>query len=193
MKYDANNIYLAAQYTQTYNATRFVGNLGWADKAQNFEVVASTSSTSVSSSIAYLQSKGKNLGVINGRNYDDEDILKYVDVGPFTTSTKTCLPTLSYKINLLDKNDFTTAAGISTDNIVALGMVTSSNTVNTAKRGRFASMPEFHRIRICADCRRVITMEVSVTCGAGKRRFICWLAADSAERSRRQSGWRYRA
>ncbi|MFP1462679.1 porin [Escherichia coli] len=32
-------------------------------------------------SLAYLQSKGKNLGVINGRNYDDEDILKYVDVG----------------------------------------------------------------------------------------------------------------
>jgi predicted porin len=39
LKYDANNIYLAAQYTQTYNATR-AGDLGWANKAQNFEVVA---------------------------------------------------------------------------------------------------------------------------------------------------------
>lgn len=37
LKYDANNIYLAAQYTQTYNATR-VGSLGWANKAQNFEL-----------------------------------------------------------------------------------------------------------------------------------------------------------
>ncbi|WP_049022335.1 porin OmpC, partial [Enterobacter ludwigii] len=46
LKYDANNIYLAAQYSQTYNATRF-GNsqsssdiYGFANKAQNFEVVA---------------------------------------------------------------------------------------------------------------------------------------------------------
>ncbi len=39
LKYDANNLYLAAQYTQTDNATR-VGSLGWANKAQNFEAVA---------------------------------------------------------------------------------------------------------------------------------------------------------
>ncbi|STU64614.1 Outer membrane protein C precursor [Klebsiella pneumoniae subsp. ozaenae] len=39
LKYDANNIYLASQYTQTYNATR-AGSLGFANKAQNFEVVA---------------------------------------------------------------------------------------------------------------------------------------------------------
>src|SRR5690606_27117124 len=31
LKYDANNVYLAAQYTQTYNATR-AGTLGWANK-----------------------------------------------------------------------------------------------------------------------------------------------------------------
>ncbi|MBE8372303.1 porin, partial [Leptospira borgpetersenii serovar Hardjo-bovis] len=47
VKYDANNIYLAAQYSQTYNATRFGTSngdrsdiYGFADKAQNFEVVA---------------------------------------------------------------------------------------------------------------------------------------------------------
>ncbi|ENZ7148008.1 porin OmpC [Escherichia coli] len=99
LKYDANNIYLAAQYTQTYNATR-VGSLGWANKAQNFEAVAQYQfDFGLRPSVAYLQSKGKNLGVINGRNYVD------------------------YKINLLDDNRFTRDAGINTDDIVALGLV----------------------------------------------------------------------
>jgi len=30
---------------------------------------------------------------------------------------------VDYKINLLDDNDFTRAAGITTDNVVALGLV----------------------------------------------------------------------
>ena len=58
-KYDANNIYLVAQYTQTYNATR-VGSLGWANKAQNFEAVAQYQfDFGLRPSVAYLQSKGK--------------------------------------------------------------------------------------------------------------------------------------
>ncbi|MEJ1857838.1 porin, partial [Escherichia coli] len=67
LKYDANNVYLAAQYTQTYNATR-VGGEGWANKAQNFEVVAQYQfDFGLRPSVAYLQSKGKNLGTLNGR------------------------------------------------------------------------------------------------------------------------------
>ena len=59
LKYDANNIYLATQYTQTYNATR-AGSLGFADKAQNFEVVAQYQfDFGLRPSVAYLQSKGK--------------------------------------------------------------------------------------------------------------------------------------
>ncbi len=84
LKYDANNIYLAAQYTQTYNATR-VGSLG--------------------------------------RGYDDEDILKYVDVGATYYFNKNMSTYVDYKINLLDDNQFTRDAGINTDNIVALGLV----------------------------------------------------------------------
>ncbi len=62
LKYDANNIYPAAQYTQTYNATR-VGSLGWANKAQNFEAVAQYQfDFGLRPSVAYLQSKGKNTG-----------------------------------------------------------------------------------------------------------------------------------
>ena len=123
LKYDANNIYLAAQYTQTYNATR-VGSLGWANKAQNFEAVAQYQfDFGLRPSVAYLQSKGKNLGVINGRNYDDEDILKYVDVGATYYFNKNMSTYVDYKINLLDDNRFTRDAGINTDDIVALGLV----------------------------------------------------------------------
>ncbi|HCU5509667.1 TPA: porin OmpC [Escherichia coli] len=119
LKYDANNIYLAAQYTQTYNATR-VGSLGWANKAQNFEAVAQYQfDFGLRPSLAYLQSKGKNLG----RGYDDEDILKYVDVGATYYFNKNMSTYVDYKINLLDDNQFTRAAGINTDDIVALGLV----------------------------------------------------------------------
>ncbi|HGH3374044.1 TPA: porin OmpC [Kluyvera cryocrescens] len=128
LKYDANNIYLATQYTQTYNATRFGGSpnagvYGYADKAQNFEVVAQYQfDFGLRPSIAYLQSKGKNIN--NGvRDFGDQDLLKYVDVGATYYFNKNMSTYVDYKINLLDKNDFTTAAGISTDNIVALGMV----------------------------------------------------------------------
>ncbi|AST80695.1 TPA: porin OmpC [Citrobacter farmeri] len=123
LKYDANNVYLAAQYTQTYNATR-VGGQGWANKAQNFEVVAQYQfDFGLRPSVAYLQSKGKNLGTLNGRNYDDEDLLKYVDVGATYYFNKNMSTYVDYKINLLDDNSFTRDAGISTDDIVALGLV----------------------------------------------------------------------
>ena len=118
LKYDANNIYLAAQYTQTYNATR-VGSLGWANKAQNFEAVAQYQfDFGLRPSVAYLQSKGKDL-----EGYGDQDILKYVDVGATYYFNKNMSTYVDYKINLLDDNQFTRDAGINTDNIVALGLV----------------------------------------------------------------------
>ncbi|AWF34679.1 gram-negative porin family protein [Klebsiella oxytoca] len=70
-------------------------------------------------SVAYLQSKGKDLG----RGYGDEDLLKYVDVGATYYFNKNMSTYVDYKINLLDENNFTRAAGISTDDIVALGLV----------------------------------------------------------------------
>ena len=119
VKYDANNFYFATQYTQTYNATR-AGSLGWANKAQNFEAVAQYQfDFGLRPSVAYLQSKGKDLG----RGYGDEDILKYVDVGATYYFNKNMSTYVDYKINLLDDNQFTRDAGISTDDIVALGLV----------------------------------------------------------------------
>ncbi|KPU04484.1 hypothetical protein AN697_12885 [Enterobacter cloacae subsp. cloacae] len=125
LKYDANNIYLAAQYSQTYNATRF-GNsqsssdiYGFANKAQNFEVVAQYQfDFGLRPSVAYLQSKGKDI-----EGYGDQDLLKYVDVGATYYFNKNMSTYVDYKINLLDDKEFTRNAGISTDDIVALGLV----------------------------------------------------------------------
>ena len=130
LKYDANNVYLAAQYSQTYNATRFGSSqnsrsdsYGFADKAQNFEAVAQYQfDFGLRPSVAYLQSKGKDIS--NGTtNYGDQDILKYVDVGATYYFNKNMSTYVDYKINLLDDNTFTRNAGISTDDIVALGLV----------------------------------------------------------------------
>ncbi|MEW2883654.1 porin [Klebsiella pneumoniae] len=103
---------------QTYNATR-AGSLGFANKAQNFEVVAQYQfDFGLRPSVAYLQSKGKDL-----EGYGDQDILKYVDVGATYYFNKNMSTYVDYKINLLDDNSFTHNAGISTDDVVALGLV----------------------------------------------------------------------
>ena len=127
LKYDANNIYLAAQYSQTYNATRFGTSngsnpttaYGFANKAQNFEVVAQYQfDFGLRPSVAYLQSKGKDI-----EGYGDQDLLKYVDVGATYYFNKNMSTYVDYKINLVDENEFTRQAGIGTDDIVALGLV----------------------------------------------------------------------
>ncbi len=51
-------------------------------------------------SVAYLQSKGKDLE----RGYGDQDILKYVDVGATYYFNKNMSTYVDYKINLLDDN-----------------------------------------------------------------------------------------
>ncbi|MCB5301538.1 porin OmpC [Yersinia bercovieri] len=124
LKYDANNVYLAATYAQTYNLTRFGNfqnnNSGFANKAQNIELVAQYQfDFGLRPSVAYLQSKGKDLG--NG--YGDQDLVQYVDVGATYFFNKNMSTYVDYKINLLDENEFTKNAGINTDDIVAVGLV----------------------------------------------------------------------
>ena len=127
VKYDANNIYLAAQFTQAYNANRFgsddEGAYGFANKSQNFEAVAQYQfDFGLRPSIAYLQSRGKKISGA-GQDYGKEDLVKYVDVGTYYYFNKNISTFVDYKINLIDKSDFTRASGTSTDNIVAVGVV----------------------------------------------------------------------
>lgn len=124
LKYDANNLYLAALYTQSYNATHFGSDTGsaygFANKAQNIELVAQYQfDFGLRPSIAYLQSKGK--GIEHG--YNSQDLVKFIDLGATYQFNKNMSTYVDYKINLLDKNAFNEAAGIATDNVVATGIV----------------------------------------------------------------------
>ncbi|EBF9202174.1 porin OmpC [Salmonella enterica] len=131
LKYDANNIYLAATYAQTRN-------MQWADidqdsrigtdlalnkdagaflsKTENYEIVAQYMlDFGLQPSIAYLQSKAKDTG-----KYGDIDLVKYVDVGATYNFNKNMSAYIDYKINLLKEDN---PAGLSTKNIVATGLV----------------------------------------------------------------------
>ncbi|HFW3091069.1 TPA: porin OmpC [Salmonella enterica subsp. enterica serovar Reading] len=131
LKYDANNIYLAATYAQTRN-------MQWADiaqdsrigtdlalnkdagafltKTENYEIVAQYMlDFGLQPSIAYLQSKVKDVG-----KYGDIDLVKYVDVGATYNFNKNMSAYIDYKINLLKDNN---PAGLSTSNLVATGLV----------------------------------------------------------------------
>ena len=117
LKYDANNIYLATTYSETRNMTVF-GDNHIANKAQNFEVVAQYQfDFGLRPSIAYLKSKGKDLG-----SYGDQDLVEYIDVGATYYFNKNMSTYVDYKINLIDDSNFTEAAGVGTDNIVAVGL-----------------------------------------------------------------------
>ena len=128
LKYDANNIYLAAMYSETRNMTPYgstdnndVG--GIANKTQNFEVTAQYQfDFGLRPAVSFLMSKGKDLNY-NGVS-TDEDLVKYADVGATYYFNKNMSTYVDYKINLLDDDDqFYQDAGINTDDVVALGMV----------------------------------------------------------------------
>ncbi|EEV5913782.1 porin OmpC [Escherichia coli] len=129
-KYDANNVYLAAMYAETRNMTGYGDANAIANKTQNFEVVAQYQfDFGLRPSIAYLQSKGKDLGgwAHDGNGdprYTNKDLVKYVDIGATYYFNKNMSTYVDYKINLLDNDDdFYEANGIATDDIVAVGLV----------------------------------------------------------------------
>ncbi len=129
-KYDANSVYLAAMYAETRNMTGYGDANAIANKTQNFEVVAQYQfDFGLRPSIAYLQSKGKDLGgwAHDGNGdprYTNKDLVKYVDIGATYYFNKNMSTYVDYKINLLDNDDdFYEANGIATDDIVAVGLV----------------------------------------------------------------------
>ncbi|EEW8135497.1 porin [Escherichia coli] len=129
-KYDANNVYLAAMYAETRNMTGYGKANAIANKTQNFEVVAQYQfDFGLRPSIAYLQSKGKDLGgwAHDGNGdprYTNKDLVKYVEVGATYYFNKNMSTYVDYKINLLDNDDdFYANNGIATDDIVAVGLV----------------------------------------------------------------------
>lgn len=123
LRYSANNVYLAAMYSETNNMTPYGGD-GIANKTQNYEIVAQYQfEFGLAPSLAYLQSKGKDLNTNNGQYNSNQDLVKYADVGVTQYFNKNFSAYVDYKINLLDDNSFYKDNGISTDNIVATGLV----------------------------------------------------------------------
>lgn len=130
LKYDANNIYLATMYSETRNMTPFGdSDYAVANKTQNFEVTAQYQfDFGLRPAVSFLMSKGRDLhaagGADNPAGVDDKDLVKYADVGATYYFNKNMSTYVDYKINLLDEDDsFYAANGISTDDIVALGLV----------------------------------------------------------------------
>lgn len=130
LKYDANSVYLAAMFTQSYNASRF-GSVssedayGYANKSQIMEFYASyLFDFGLQPFAAYNVTKGKNLGrSASGETYGDEDLIKYVDFGATYYFNKNINAFVDYSVNLVDENKFTKEAGINTDDVVAVGIV----------------------------------------------------------------------
>ena len=123
-KFDANNVYLAAMYGETRNTTHYGEIENIANKTQNVELVAQyLFDFGLKPSLGYNQSKGKDLYKNVDGKYQNEDLVKYISVGSYYYFNKNMSAVVDYKINLLKDNEFTRYAGISTDNVVGLGLV----------------------------------------------------------------------
>jgi len=131
LKYDANNIYVAAMFTQAYNASRFgsasstSSAYGYANESQIFEAYASYQfDFGLQPFVAYNSLRGKKLGAsTSGPDYGNQDIEKFVDLGATYFLNKNVNVFVDYKINLIDENEFTRQAGINTDDVTAIGIV----------------------------------------------------------------------
>ena len=127
-KYDAQGVYLAMMYAETRNMTPY-GNVGIANKTQNFESVAQYQfDFGLRPSLAWVYSKGKDIGGNdynpgNNDDYVDQDLVNYIDLGMTYSFNKNFSTYVDYKINQLDNDEsFYEANGISTDDIVGVGM-----------------------------------------------------------------------
>ncbi|MGJ0481361.1 porin OmpF [Pantoea agglomerans] len=123
LKYDANNVYLAALYGEGRNSTVIgipVANTSntataYANKSQTIELVAQYQfDFGLRPSIAYVQQKGKDIEGIG-----DADLYKYVDVGATYYFNKNMSTYVDYKINQLDDNN---PLALNTDDVVGVGL-----------------------------------------------------------------------
>ncbi|MBW7983262.1 putative porin [Enterobacillus tribolii] len=126
LKYDDNNVYLAAMYAETRNMTPISGKAsingvstsvkGMANKTQNIEVVAQYQfDFGLRPSLGYIQSKGKDIEGVG-----DADLVKYFDVAATYYFNKNMSVFAEYKINQLDDDN---KLNLNSDDVVALGLV----------------------------------------------------------------------
>ncbi|WP_311791833.1 porin [Pantoea sp. UBA5923] len=127
LKYDANNVYLAAMYGEGRNSSFFgvsvpgannivVDGTAFVNKSQTIELVAQYQfDFGLRPSVAYVQQKGKDIEGIG-----DADLYKYFDIGATYYFNKNMSTYVDYKINQLDDNN---PLGLNTDDVVGVGLV----------------------------------------------------------------------
>ncbi len=127
VKYDANNIYLAAIYSEARNAfdatvkgTDTAGNsyttTGFANKAQTIELVAQYQfGFGLRPSLGYVQTKAKDVEGVG-----DADLIKYWEVGATYYFNKNMSAYVDYLINQINNNN---KLGAKTGDTVAVGLV----------------------------------------------------------------------
>jgi outer membrane pore protein F len=116
LKYDANNIYLAALYGETRNSTYISNSVGFANKTQDFSVVAQYQfDFGLRPSIAYYKSKAKDVAGVG-----DEDFINYIEVGATYYFNKNMSTYVDYIINQIDNDN---KLGVGSDNTAAVGIV----------------------------------------------------------------------
>ncbi|WP_435954369.1 porin [Dryocola sp. BD626] len=112
LKYDANNIYLATTYAETLNTTREADGT-FANKTQNFEAIAQYQfDFGLRPSVAYVQSKGKDLLARGGFGGGDADLQKFVEIGATYYFNKNFNIFVDYQLNLMDSNSYTDNVGV---------------------------------------------------------------------------------
>ncbi|MGN6041153.1 porin [Serratia nematodiphila] len=118
LKYDLDNLYLAASYARTENMTYVDGDryAGFAPRADAVEAVAQYHFDSgVTPSVAYLQTRGRNLPGIG-----DADLVKYLDLALNYSFNANMSTYVEYKLNLLQRQN---AVGAGADDIVETGIM----------------------------------------------------------------------
>ncbi|MDR0807482.1 MAG: porin [Enterobacteriaceae bacterium] len=119
VKYDANNVYLAAIYTGTHNYISETSNeIGAYNKTQGFEVVAQYMfDFGLQPSVAYVYNKAKDLENVGVKS---EEIKNYATVGATYYFNKNISARVNYLINNIDNDN---KLGIPHDDITSVGLV----------------------------------------------------------------------
>jgi len=121
VKYDANNILLAASYTRSNNLVH-IDNYGWAKKADSWEIASQYSFDSgVQPGIAWVYTRGD----VIKNNIGCADIVNYIDLSLSYILNANITTYADYKINLLNAGDHTekSALAIPDDNTLGVGIV----------------------------------------------------------------------
>ncbi|WP_305880580.1 porin [Pectobacterium aroidearum] len=121
LKYDANNVYLAATYGEASNFFRINGSNGIADKSQIFEAVAQYNfDFGLTPTLAYVSRKDKVDSATATNTGRNDYAVKYASVGATYAFNKNFSTYAEYDINLLKKDN---AYGIENNDSVNVGVI----------------------------------------------------------------------